>query len=140
MNKLKIVAGGGVVVNEKKEVLMIYRRGYWDLPKGKLDDGETIEQCALREVMEETGLSDVQLKKLICKTHHDYFDKWIGKEVIKETWWYAMQATSNQLLTPQSEEDIEIIKWVEEEILGAYLSQTYPSVTQVMDAYKQLDI
>jgi 8-oxo-dGTP pyrophosphatase MutT (NUDIX family) len=56
MKKMIIKAGGGIVVNEQNEVLLIYRRGKWDLPKGKLDDGETIEECALREVKEETGL------------------------------------------------------------------------------------
>ncbi len=58
-----VTAAGGLVENEKGEVLLIFRRGKWDLPKGKLDPGETIEQCAVREVEEETGLKNIELKK-----------------------------------------------------------------------------
>src|SRR5687768_2564827 len=49
-----VLAAGGLVQNEKEELLMIYRKGKWDLPKGKLDKNEKLEDCALREVMEET--------------------------------------------------------------------------------------
>lgn len=65
-----IDAGGGVVENEAGDILMIYRRGKWDLPKGKRDDGEDIAQCALREVAEETGLQQLQLGEKICDTYH----------------------------------------------------------------------
>ena len=84
MEKTKIIAGGGLVFNESDELLMIYRRGKWDLPKGKLDDGETINDCALREVKEETGLADVEILEAVGITYHDYFDKYLQKEVIKE--------------------------------------------------------
>jgi len=69
-----IKAGGGIVTNELGELLMIFRRGKWDLPKGKLDAGETIEECALREVNEETGVQNLELGKLIAITQHEYFD------------------------------------------------------------------
>jgi len=64
-----IDAGGGVVMNERDEVLMIFRRGKWDLPKGKCDDGEEIDACALREVSEETGLHQLKLEEKICDTY-----------------------------------------------------------------------
>jgi 8-oxo-dGTP pyrophosphatase MutT (NUDIX family) len=67
MKKKTIVAAGGLVFNENKELLMIYRRSKWDLPKGKLDEGETIEECAIREVEEETGVQQIILGKLIQK-------------------------------------------------------------------------
>ena len=73
----KIIAGGGLVLNEKNELLMIFRRGKWDLPKGKLDDDESIEQCAMREVKEETGIANLALVKFIGITNHEYFDNWI---------------------------------------------------------------
>src|SRR5687768_10305781 len=80
-----IDAGGGVVVNENGDVLMIYRRGKWDLPKGKLDEGEDIAECALREVSEETGLQKLELKEKICDTYHIYSQ--YGQNLLKHTAW-----------------------------------------------------
>ena len=117
MDKTKILAGGGLVLNEKGGLLMIYRRGKWDLPKGKLDEGETIEDCAVREVLEETGLLNVELGELIGITYHEYFDRHLQEEVIKESYWFAMRAKSDQLLVPQTEEDITEIKWVSDDEL-----------------------
>ena len=85
MKKKILVAGGGLVQNEKGELLMIFRRDKWDLPKGKLDPGESIEQCSLREVKEETGLRNVTLGKLIDVSTHEYFDAFLSEEVVKET-------------------------------------------------------
>ena len=102
MNKKKIVAAGGLVVNEKNEILFIFRRQHWDLPKGKLDEGETIEACAVREVQEETGLKKVEIVSFLCKTYHEYFDKWINEDVIKESWWYLMKSDSSEILIPQT--------------------------------------
>lgn len=127
-----IKAAGGLVLNEKQEILMIFRRGKWDLPKGKLDEGETIETCAIREVMEETGLSSVTLGSLIAVTHHTYFDPWIKEEVIKETYWYKMRATVDQTLIPQTSEDIEAIEWVRAENLNDKLSNSYDTIVEVV--------
>jgi 8-oxo-dGTP pyrophosphatase MutT (NUDIX family) len=135
MNKKKIVAAGGLVVNEKNEMLFIFRRQHWDLPKGKLDEGETIEACAVREVQEETGLKNVELVSFLCKTYHEYFDKWIKEEVIKESWWYLMKSDSSEILIPQTEEDIEKIIWVTENAVGFYLNSSYPSIKEVVSSY-----
>jgi len=135
MNKKKIVAAGGLVVNEKNEMLFIFRRQHWDLPKGKLDEGETIEACAVREVQEETGLKNVELVSFLCKTYHEYFDKWIKEEVIKESWWYLMKSDSSENLIPQTEEDIEKIIWVTENAVGFYLNSSYPSIKEVVSSY-----
>jgi mutator protein MutT len=135
MNKKKIVAAGGLVVNEKNEILFIFRRQHWDLPKGKLDEGETIEACAVREVQEETGLKKVELVSFLCKTYHEYFDKWIKEEVIKESWWYLMKSASSEVLIPQTEEDIEKIIWVNESVVGFYLNSSYPSIKEVLSSY-----
>ena len=126
-----IKAGGGVVKNEKGEVLLIFRRGKWDLPKGKLDSGETIEDCAIREVKEETGINAIELGRAITVTYHTYVEK--GTRVLKESHWYAMKASSNEILIPQTEEDILEIKWVPDEDLEEYLKNTYSTIKEVLE-------
>jgi 8-oxo-dGTP pyrophosphatase MutT (NUDIX family) len=132
MGMKTIVAAGGLVYNEKDELLMIFRRGKWDLPKGKLDDGESIEDCAVREVIEETGLTTVIRGDLIGITYHQYFDQWIKEEVIKETHWYRMHAPGDQQLIPQTEEDIELIKWVAGKELEDCLSDSYDTIVEIV--------
>ncbi len=127
-----IQAAGGLVLNEKQEILMIFRRGKWDLPKGKLDEGETLASCAVREVMEETGLTKLDLGPLLSITHHTYFDTWLKEEVIKETHWYSMQASSQEQLTPQTTEDIEVIEWVSPANLVDKLSNSYDTIVEVV--------
>ena len=129
----KIVAGGGIVSNEEGRILFMFRRGHWDLPKGKLDDGETIEECAVREVEEETGLRNIQLGKLIGITHHSYLEK--GKEIDKETHWFAMNVSSDQNLVPQTEEDILELKWVAENEVAEYLSNSYHNIVDIVGRY-----
>ena len=126
-----VKAGGGVVGNEKGEILLIFRRGKWDLPKGKIDTGETIEDCAVREVKEETGLTDVELGKPITITYHTYVDK--GTRILKESHWYAMKANSAEILIPQTEEDILEIKWVSDEDLAECLKNTYSTIKDVLE-------
>ncbi len=132
MDKTKIIAGGGLVLNEAGELLMIYRRGKWDLPKGKLDEGETIEACAVREVEEETGVTGIELGNLISIGYHEYFDQYLKEDVIKETHWYAMKVKGNPLLIPQTEEDITEIKWVKGEELEKCLRDSYVNVVEVV--------
>src|SRR5688572_5016405 len=105
-----IIAAGGLVLNPSKDILFIYRRGKWDFPKGKLDAGETLDKCAVREVKEETGLQHVRLIEPLLVTYHAYDEN--GKHMLKETHWYLMHAAADQKTTPQQEEDIDDIKWV----------------------------
>jgi 8-oxo-dGTP pyrophosphatase MutT (NUDIX family) len=132
MDKTKIIAGGGLVLNTKGELLMIFRRGKWDLPKGKLEEGETIETCAVREVMEETGLANIERGEQVATTHHDYFDTYRNENVVKETHWFAMRAPGSQVLTPQAEEDITAIKWVSGDELDTCLQNSYASIVEVI--------
>lgn len=124
-----IKAGGGLVLNESGEVLMIFRNGVWDLPKGKWDAGETISECALREVEEETGVSNIQLGSFLAITRHFYADHqgW----VLKETYWYMMLAP-NQTLVPQTEEGISEVCWVAPSDLHKHLLNTYYSIKHVL--------
>jgi 8-oxo-dGTP pyrophosphatase MutT (NUDIX family) len=132
MNKTIITAAGGLVFNQKNELLMIFRRGFWDLPKGKLDKGETLEQCALREIQEETGLKNLRLGEPVGITHHDYFDKWTNQDVTKETHWYKMFVTGEQNLIPQTVEDIEKAEWATAEQVAACLKNSYPSIVEIV--------
>ncbi len=132
----KIIAGGGLVLNERNELLMIFRREKWDLPKGKLDANETIEQCALREVKEETGINNLDLIKFIGKTYHAYFDNWIKEDVIKESHWYLMQSSSNEKLIPQTTEDITELKWMNENEINNALKNSYPSIVEIIEKWR----
>jgi len=131
-NEMKvIVAGGGLLLNEHHELLMIFRRGCWDLPKGKLDDGETIEACALREVEEETGVGNLLSGGLFGITRHQYFDPYIKEEVIKETHWYSMNVKGRPALIPQREEDITDIRWVPLQEVPALLENSFDTIREI---------
>lgn len=125
-----IDAGGGVVQNEQGDVLMIYRRGKWDLPKGKRDDGEDIAQCALREVSEETGLQKLQLGDKICDTYHIYSQQ--NQQLLKHTAWYHMKGQAAEQLTPQKEENILEARWVPEENLSHVIYKSYEAIREVL--------
>jgi len=125
-----IKAGGGVVKNENEEILMMFRRGKWDLPKGKLDEGETLEECAKREVEEETGLQKLEIIKPLTITYHTYVQ--YGKHNLKETHWYEMKASIIEKLIPQTEEDISELIWVKKEGLQKYLSNSFPAIAEVL--------
>ena len=126
-----IQAAGGLVSNENGEILMIFRRGKWDLPKGKRDKGELISHCAIREVMEETGLADIHLGELITITYHAYNES--GRHILKESHWYKMSAKSTEKLIPQLEEDINDIRWIGKNELQDYTSNTFMSILEVLD-------
>lgn len=125
-----ILAAGGLVKNKHEEILMIFRRGKWDLPKGKLDEGETLEHCAKREVEEETGLRH---PKVICPlkiTYHTYVQ--FGKPILKETHWYLMKTSGDENLIPQTEEEISEITWVKKEDLKKYSENTFRTIEMVL--------
>ena len=123
-------AAGGVVMNEEGKVLMIYRRGKWDLPKGKRDDGEDIAYCALREVSEETGLKKLELGDKVCDTFHVYAQN--NQNLIKCTTWYKMLGTNKEALIPQKEENILEAKWIEEKELAPVVFKSYEAIKEVL--------
>jgi 8-oxo-dGTP pyrophosphatase MutT (NUDIX family) len=125
-----LLAGGGLVHTPDHSVLMIFRRGKWDLPKGKLDKGETMEKCAVREVKEETGIKEISIERPLTVTYHTYHQD--GKHILKESHWYLMQAASKEDLQPQEEEDIEKCEWVPIEELEPYMGHTHPSIHDVI--------
>lgn len=132
MEKPKIIAGGGLVLNANKELLMIYRLEHWDLPKGKWEEGETIGECAVREVEEETGIQRVKLERLVGLTYHEYFNKYTNEDVIKETHWFLMSIPNLQELTPQTSEDIAKAEWVSLDKVQEKLSLAYPAIQDIV--------
>lgn len=129
-----IEAAGGIVENENKELLFIYRLEKWDLPKGKLDTGEKLEDCAVREVEEETGIKHISLKNELGQTYHTY--NAYGKHFLKTTHWYLMNCKGKQHLVPQTEEDITSIQWVSLSGIEEIMKNTYPSIKDVLDRYQ----
>jgi 8-oxo-dGTP pyrophosphatase MutT (NUDIX family) len=131
-----IQAAGGLVQNEKKDILLIFRKGKWDLPKGKLDKGESLEDCAVREVEEETGLRNVKLIAPLTVTYHTYHEG--ARFILKESHWYTMKVHGEQKLVPQKEEQISEIKWVRQDELPEYMNASFPSVADVLELTFQL--
>lgn len=135
-----VEAAGGIVFNEAGEILMIYRRGCWDFPKGKIDPGEDAAAAALREVSEETGLKQLEIK---CKqsfddleqegTYHIYQQD--GGHVLKLTHWFEMSGTKADQLVPEKREGIERAKWIVPMYLPAYLDNTFLSVRDLAFRY-----
>jgi 8-oxo-dGTP pyrophosphatase MutT (NUDIX family) len=130
-----IKAAGGLVLNKENDLLMIFRRGHWDLPKGKLDPGETLAECAVREVKEETGLTTIELQQELITTYHTYHEN--GKFILKESYWYQMKVNSAQALIPQTTEDISQAIWADENKTGECLKNAFPSVVDVVTYYRQ---
>lgn len=123
-------AGGGLVVNERNDLLMIFRNGVWDLPKGKWEEGESMMECARREVEEETGICDIHVGSLIDITRHIYSDE--KGFIVKENHWFQMQAP-NQTLVPQTEEGISEACWVPRNSVDKHLLNTYYSIKYVIE-------
>ncbi|GGA95299.1 NUDIX hydrolase [Puia dinghuensis] len=130
-----VKAGGGLIRNGEEKYLFMLRRGIWDLPKGKLDPGETIEHCAIREVIEETGIEGVILEGPLLLTYHTYDES--GKHILKETHWFKMSAPAPGELTPQLEEQITELRWVDTTGMQEVLRHTFPSVRDVVKAVLQ---
>ena len=127
-----IEAAGGVVKNEKNEILVIFRSGKWDLPKGKIEKGkESDSDAAIREVMEETGLEKVTLGKKLMTTHHLYFRR--ERMVLKPTYWFEMFADSSSRIKPDEKEDISMVTWVKKEEMAKVLSNTHSSLKDLFN-------
>jgi 8-oxo-dGTP pyrophosphatase MutT (NUDIX family) len=125
-----IEAAGGMVLNTQGDVLMIFRRGFWDLPKGKIEPGESIEKCALREVQEETGLKRLEIIEKLQVTYHTYQ---IGnRTILKPSHWFRMIHLENEKTIPQTEEDITEIKWMNQKEVTAILDKSYSSICELL--------
>jgi len=131
-SKFKVVLAAGGVVEKDGEYLLIYRKKRWDLPKGKLDKGESVETCAMREVEEETGVK-VALGKEITGVWHTYISN--KKYVLKKTYWYAMECLDDSKIGPQEDEGIKKAEWMDLEDVRKSLHDSYRSIRYVMQEY-----
>ncbi|NQY66243.1 MAG: NUDIX hydrolase [Flavobacteriales bacterium] len=127
---VRIDAAGGVVHNDKKEMLFIHRLGKWDLPKGKLEVGENITECAVREVQEECGITDLKIIMEAGITRHTYVLE--GVPILKYTYWYAMECSQEDELIPQQEEGITEVKWIPKDGIAEVIKDTYPSIKDLL--------
>ena len=121
-----VIAGGGKVYNPKNEILFIFRNGKWDLPKGKAEAKETINQTALREVEEETGITGLSITKPLEITYHIF--KRNERHYIKVTYWFQMYSEYEGTLIPQEKEGITKVKWIPETKLKKVLKNSYSNI------------
>jgi 8-oxo-(d)GTP phosphatase len=134
-NNYLIINAAGGVVEKDGQVLLIYRFKKWDLPKGKIDTGEKIEDTAVREVMEECNLS-VLIGPKICHTWHTY--KRNGNNILKKTSWYLMKCLDDSAMKPQASENIEEIRWMNPIEINSALYESYPSIRHVFRKYYRM--
>lgn len=131
-SKYNFIKAAGGIVEQDGHLLLIYRLKKWDLPKGKLDPGETPDTTAVREVEEECNIK-VKLKEKVCNTYHTY--KRNGKNILKKTYWYAMECLDDSEMKPQTKENIEQVRWMTPGEVHASLYNSYPSIRQVFRKY-----
>lgn len=132
-------AAGGVVENDLGEVLVMTRKGWPDLPKGHIDEGESAEQTAVREVCEETGLGEVEIVAPLCTTRH--FHNAYGRWEIKQTEWFLMQAAGEHPeVWPEEEEGITAVEWLGGRRLWRAVDNSYSTIKTLFESYLEYKI
>ncbi len=128
----KIDAAGGLV-RRKEKFLLIKRKGLWDIPKGKIDKGESKEEAAVREIEEECGINGPKIESKLVTTYHTM--KFRGRPALKKTYWYMMKYKGSKDTAPQLNEGITKAKWMPEDYMLAIYGRTYGSINHVLEAY-----
>ena len=133
INYFKVIkAAGGIVHNTEDEILFIYRLGKWDLPKGKIEEGESIEESAIREIEEECSITSLSINHFLTPTYHIYYQK---EYIIKETFWFDVQYNGNEMPQPQVEEGIEKVIWVNKNETEELMKNSYPNIKLLVEKY-----
>jgi 8-oxo-dGTP pyrophosphatase MutT (NUDIX family) len=130
-----IKAGGGLVINPFGKVLLIFRRSVWDLPKGKQDPGESLAETAIREVREETGLTDLKIVEKMGNGYHCYMMS--KQRTLKRTRWYLMQSQAPDKLILQKEEGIQDAAWFDPRELPKLTMPMYNNIRDVLNRYNE---
>ena len=134
-DQFKVIKAAGGVVRKQDKILLIFRLGKWDLPKGKLKKKEEFIKAAKREVEEECSVK-VDVKEKICTTWHTYVRK--GKRILKRTDWYEMNCTDDSNMQPQLAEFIEDLKWMSYKDAVRSVKNSYASIQEVLAEYYRL--
>ena len=132
-----IEAAGGIVHNKEGKILFIYRLSKWDLPKGKIEKGESLEEAAVREVEEETAINNVVLDRFITSTYHIYTER-NGEKILKTTHWFLMHYYGDKAPIPQIEEGIKEVSWKNsEEIKATVFPNTFQNIKLILKEFVQ---
>lgn len=129
-----VPAAGGLVINPDGLLLFILRQGKWDLPKGKIEDGEESAIGAVREVEEECAIRSPEIIRPLLTTWHTYIQN--GEPMLKSTDWYLMKYEGTETPRPQVEEGITEVRWFDPSQLREVFANTYPSISDVIEAYQ----
>ena len=121
-----VIAGGGKVYNDKGDILFIYRNDKWDLPKGKAEKKETIEETSIREVEEETGVKGLKITKPLHTTYHIF--KRNGRYRIKITYWFEMKTNYDGKLQAEESEGITKVAWLNKKQSKKALENSYANI------------
>ena len=130
----QLIEASGGIVRRNNKILMIFRNGLWDIPKGKVETGEDYETAGIREVEEECGIVNPIIETFLCETYHTYVFK--ETNVLKKTMWYVMNYSGPEALVPQTEEGITNVKWFSKEEFFEVRGNTYGSINEVIDQYR----
>lgn len=129
----ELVEAAGGIVKRKNSYLFIERHGLWDIPKGKMDEGELPAETAVREIEEECGISGPVVRKPLGITFHTY--EWKGKPVLKKNYWFLLDYNGSKTLTPQLEEAITKAVWLKKNAISTLKENTYASICEVIDLF-----
>lgn len=132
-------AAGGVVENDLGEILIMTRKGWRDLPKGHIEEGESAEEAAIREVCEETGLQEVEIITHLTTTRH--FHNAYGRWEIKETEWFLMHSPGESPeLSPEEGEMITAVEWMRSRRLWQAVEESYSTIKEVFEKFLEYSI
>ncbi|MCC6700819.1 MAG: NUDIX domain-containing protein [Fluviicola sp.] len=129
----QLVEAAGGIVKRKNSYLFIERHGLWDIPKGKMDEGELPAETAVREIEEECGITGPVVRKPLGITFHTY--EWKGKPVLKKNHWFVLDYEGPKTVTPQLEEAITKAVWLKKNAISTLKENTYASICEVIDLF-----
>jgi 8-oxo-dGTP pyrophosphatase MutT (NUDIX family) len=130
-----VEAAGGIVWNPQGAILLIFRHGKWDLPKGKIENGEATDEAAIREVSEECGVQELTVNSFYGTSYHTYWQH--NQRMLKITYWYDMSCFDPENINPQTEEGIETIRWMDNQGLNRAIENTFPNLFPILKSYSE---